>query len=49
MNEFDRYGCVESDDNNFVTAFIQKKGYKKSGNINGGIYLSIDIFDNFMI
>ncbi len=47
MNEFDRYGCVESDDNNFVTAFTEK-GYKKSGNINGGIYLaSIDIFDNY--
>lgn len=39
MNEFDRYGCVESDDNNFVTAFTEK-GYKKSGNINGGIYLA---------
>lgn len=47
MKEFDRYGCVESDDNNLVTAFTEK-GYKQSGNINGGIYLALkNIFDNF--
>jgi D-glycero-alpha-D-manno-heptose 1-phosphate guanylyltransferase len=47
MKEFDRYGCVESDDNGFVTAFTEK-GFRKSGNINGGIYLaSKDIFDDF--
>lgn len=47
MTNFDRYGCVESDDNNLITAFIEK-GYRESGNINGGIYLaSKNIFDNF--
>lgn len=47
MINFDRYGCVESDDNNLVKAFTEK-GYKQSGNINGGIYLaSKNIFDNF--
>ena len=47
MINFDRYGCVESDDNNLVKAFTEK-GYRESGNINGGIYLaSKNIFDNF--
>lgn len=47
MTNFDRYGCVESDDNNLVKAFTEK-GYIESGNINGGIYLaSKNIFDNF--
>ena len=47
MTNFDRYGCVESDDNNLVTAFTEK-GYREFGNINGGIYLaSKDIFDNY--
>jgi len=47
MVNFDRYGCVESDENNFVTAFTEK-GYRESGNINGGIYLaSKNIFSNF--
>jgi len=46
MTNFDRYGCVESA-NNLVTAFTEK-GYRKSGNINGGIYLaSKSIFDNY--
>jgi len=47
MINFDRYGCVEADDNNFVIAFT-KKGYRVSGNINGGIYLaSKDIFNEY--
>jgi D-glycero-alpha-D-manno-heptose 1-phosphate guanylyltransferase len=45
MEKFDRYGCVESNENSFVTAFTEK-GYKEIGNINGGIYLaSRDIFN----
>lgn len=49
MINFDRYGCVESDDNNLVTAFTEK-GYRESGNINGGIYLaSKDIFDGYTL
>lgn len=47
MTNFDRYGCVESDENGFVTEFTEK-GYRKSGNINGGIYLvSKNIFDKY--
>jgi len=47
MIDFDRYGCVESDGGDFVTKFTEK-GYKESGNINGGIYLaSKGIFDEF--
>jgi D-glycero-alpha-D-manno-heptose 1-phosphate guanylyltransferase len=47
MEKFDRYGCVESDENSLVTAFTEK-GYREIGNINGGIYLaSRDIFDGF--
>ena len=47
MIHVDRYGCVESDDNNLVTAFAEK-GYRESGNINGGIYLaSKDIFNEY--
>lgn len=47
MSNFDRYGCVESDDKNFVTAFAEKE-YRETGNINGGIYLaSKNIFYNF--
>lgn len=47
MKKFDRYGCVESDEKNLVTAFTEK-GYRELGNINGGIYLaSKDIFDGF--
>ena len=47
MQDFDRYGCVESDENNLVTKFTEKS-YRKVGNINGGIYLaSKDIFDDF--
>jgi D-glycero-alpha-D-manno-heptose 1-phosphate guanylyltransferase len=47
--KFDRYGCVENNDNGFVTDF-KKKGYKDIGNINGGIYLaSKNIFDGFKL
>ena len=47
MKNFDRYGCVESDENNLVTAFTEK-GYREYGNINGGIYLAFkNIFDNY--
>ena len=47
MTNFDRYGCVESDNNNIVKAFTEKR-FRESGNINGGIYLaSKDIFDDF--
>jgi len=49
MEKFDRYGCVESDENSLVTAFTEK-GYADIGNINGGIYLaSRDIFDSFKL
>jgi D-glycero-alpha-D-manno-heptose 1-phosphate guanylyltransferase len=49
MSDFDRYGCVESDMNGMVTAFIEKD-YKEFGNINGGIYLALrDIFDGFSL
>lgn len=49
MINFDRYGCVESNDDNLVTAFTEK-GYRESGNINGGIYLaSKDIFDDYTL
>ena len=47
MKNFNRYGCVESDENSVVTAFTEK-GFREIGNINGGIYLaSRDIFDDF--
>lgn len=47
MTNFDRYGCVERDKSNFVTTFTEK-GFRESGNINGGIYLaSKDIFDDY--
>lgn len=38
MNNFDRYGAVLTDEEGTVTAFEEKQ-FKKSGNINGGIYL----------
>lgn len=49
MHNFDRYGCVESNKNNTVTAFTEK-GYRKRGNINGGVYLTTkSIFDTFKL
>ena len=37
MHHFDRYGVVETDDENNITSFKEKKQYE-SGNINGGVY-----------
>ena len=49
MHYFDRYGCVESNENSLVTAFTEK-GYRKSGNINGGIYLAAKkIFEDYRL
>lgn len=47
MKNFDRYGCVETDEKGFVTTFTEK-GFRESGNINGGIYfMSKNIFNEF--
>lgn len=47
MKNFDRYGCVETNTEEFVTTFTEK-GFREYGNINGGIYLmSKNIFDEF--
>ena len=47
MHNFNRYGCVESESAGKVTAFTEK-GYRESGDINGGIYLaSADLFDDY--
>ena len=44
MVDFDRYGCIEIDNDNIVTSFSEKE-YRKDGYINGGIYLvRSDIF-----
>jgi len=37
MHQFDRYGVVETDIENNITSFKEKKQYE-SGNINGGVY-----------
>ncbi|PID48139.1 MAG: D-glycero-D-manno-heptose 1-phosphate guanosyltransferase [Proteobacteria bacterium] len=47
MTDFDRYGCVEFDSKGYVITFVEK-GYKKIGNVNGGVYLaSKTIFELF--
>ncbi|MCE7321242.1 nucleotidyltransferase family protein [Campylobacter coli] len=47
MQNFDRYGTVNVDNQGIVTSF-EEKVFKKRGLINGGIYLlKKDIFDNF--
>lgn len=47
MNDFDRYGCVETDAHGIVSSF-KEKGYRDFGNINGGIYLiNKNIFNNY--
>ncbi|HEC1787904.1 nucleotidyltransferase family protein [Campylobacter lari] len=47
MQNFDRYGTVNIDDQGIVTSF-EEKVFKKRGLINGGIYLlKKDIFDEF--
>lgn len=44
MQNFDRYGVVELDNNNTITSFKEKKFYEK-GLINGGVYaLTTDKF-----
>ena len=49
MYDFDRYGCVKTDENGLVTAFTEK-AYNKSAYINGGIYLArTNIFDDFTL
>jgi len=49
MSDFDRYGYVESDASGYITAF-REKGYRKKGDINGGIYLANkNLFDNFKL
>ncbi|QOR04215.1 nucleotidyltransferase family protein [Campylobacter cuniculorum] len=49
MSNFERYGCVELDENGFIKLFKEKKPTKE-GLINGGIYLvSEDIFSGFYL
>ena len=44
MENFDRYGVVEIDENQQITSFKEKKHYEK-GLINGGVYtLRVDTF-----
>ena len=44
MQDFDRYGVVELNENNIITSFREKQHYKQ-GLINGGIYaLEVDQF-----
>jgi D-glycero-alpha-D-manno-heptose 1-phosphate guanylyltransferase len=38
MTNFERYGIVETNENNFITKFREKQ-FCKQGNINGGVYL----------
>ena len=46
MQDFDRYGRVQMDENNTITAFEEKKPCD-SGFINGGIYLLNKSLENF--
>lgn len=49
MRFFDRYGCVESDENGYVTVFTEKE-FCEDGNINGGIYLATKgIFETYAL
>lgn len=49
MKDFNRYGCVDSDINGYITNFTEKQ-YQKQGNINGGVYLvKSNIFDDFKL
>ena len=46
MNDFDRYGVVETDIDDTIISFKEKKFYEK-GLINGGVYaLNVDTFLN---
>ncbi len=38
MQDFDRYGIVETDDNGLVLNFLEKQ-FCEQGNINGGVYV----------
>ncbi|ECO2133890.1 nucleotidyltransferase family protein [Campylobacter jejuni] len=47
MNDFDRYGTVNVDEQDLVISF-EEKVFKKQGLINGGIYLlTKDVFNEF--
>ncbi len=49
MQNFDRYGTINIDNQRIVTSF-EEKVFKKQGLINGGIYLlKKDIFDKFSL
>lgn len=49
MNDFDRYGTVNVDEQDLVISF-EEKVFKKQGLINGGIYLlTKDIFNDFAL
>ncbi|EMG6304005.1 nucleotidyltransferase family protein [Campylobacter coli] len=49
MQNFDRYGTVNIDEQGFVASF-EEKVFKKQGLINGGVYLlKKDIFDEFSL
>ena len=49
MYNFDRYGCVEIDENNYVADFREKE-FREVGNINGGIYLvKKDLFEAYTL
>ena len=49
MNDFDRYGTVNVNEQGFVISF-EEKIFKKQGLINGGIYLlKKDLFDDFSL
>jgi D-glycero-alpha-D-manno-heptose 1-phosphate guanylyltransferase len=49
MTNFDRYGCVETNNKNIISKFTEKS-YIKKGDINGGIYLiNKSIFINYTL
>lgn len=49
MNDFDRYGTVNVDEQDLVISF-EEKVFKKQGLINSGIYLlTKDIFNDFAL
>ncbi|HEG6758154.1 TPA: nucleotidyltransferase family protein [Campylobacter jejuni] len=49
MNDFDRYGTVELDSENYIKIFKEKE-FRKQGLINGGIYLlDKNIFKDFIL
>jgi D-glycero-alpha-D-manno-heptose 1-phosphate guanylyltransferase len=49
MYDFDRYGCVETDEHGLVTSFCEKEK-RKIGYINGGIYLiDKNVFEGYRL